>query len=647
VVEAEGEDAVFLAWRTVDANHADQSALVVMDWLVDNARSGLLNVELLLSQKLPAAGSYGQFYYEAGEWVLRGTAREGQSLEEVEALLTGVVDKLKAGEFAQEDIDAIVVNEEIREKQSLESTGARVFRMVSSFIHRTPWETEAGRLDRLRKVTREDVVRVANQYLGDDLVVVKRVKGIAKPPQIDKPKITPVKIDPSRSSRFAQEVRKMEAEPLEPEWLVEGEHYTRHTIPAGELVAVENARNDLFAVSYLFELGSRRQRLLCHALELLERSGAGDLSAEAVQRAMFAIGTSITTSCSADSARIDVRGIDRNLEDSLALLDSWLRSPRFTGETVSKLAENTLSQRKDRTQEPRFVASAVANFALYGNNSPNLLEPSNRDITRAAGPALARLLSALPDHQHRTTYFGPRSGAEVAAVVGLGRKHRRVKPRDPLRYRPVAAPQVFFAHQTTAQAQVRIAWRHPPLPNDRRLVSRLFTEYVGGGMGSLVFQEIREARGLAYSAWAYHSANPRPRDETALIAGMGTQADKTAEAMAAMFEILGGLTIDPQRFETARASLDQEFRASRVDPRWAAAWVLSWDDQGFRSDPRPDQWKALTETQGPSLEEFGRALVKGTPVVSVHGDRERIDLDALAERHGKLVEVQVSDLFSY
>ena len=182
-LQAEGENSVHLGWRTVDANHPDRPAIEVMDLLMDNERAGLINLDLVLSQKLPKAGSRPDFLREGGVWTMTGVARDGQSLDEIEALLLGLVQKLKNGEFSAADMAAAVTNEEIQEKLALESNENRTMPIATAFGSRTPWPTVAHRLEVMRKVTREDAIRVARTYLGDDRVVVKRIRGESRRPE--------------------------------------------------------------------------------------------------------------------------------------------------------------------------------------------------------------------------------------------------------------------------------------------------------------------------------------------------------------------------------------------------------------------------------------------------------------------------------
>ncbi|HEY8375121.1 MAG TPA: pitrilysin family protein, partial [Nannocystis sp.] len=189
-IVAEGEQEVVLAWQTVPDGHDDEPALTVMDWLMDNSTSGLLNVELELSQKVPDAGAASVFLREAGWFQVRAQLREGQTHAEVEALLLGVVDKLRRGEFTAEDVAAIILNQDIADKRARESNDFRVGKMADAFINRRAWADVVARDRKLRTITRDDVVRVAQKYLGSNYSAVYRKAGKPEVAKIDKPTLT-------------------------------------------------------------------------------------------------------------------------------------------------------------------------------------------------------------------------------------------------------------------------------------------------------------------------------------------------------------------------------------------------------------------------------------------------------------------------
>jgi predicted Zn-dependent peptidase len=645
-VRADGEEGVSLAWHTVASSHPDLAALQVMDRLLDDARVGLLNVRLELTQQLPSAGSNLSSLREAGSLVVQGQARAGQTPEEVEAMLLGVLEGLRNGEFTDEDVTAVKLQETVRIKQRLEFPGARTGRMMGAFIEHRDWKDVVEHDRRYQEVTRADVIRVAKQYLGGDYVVVAKRKGKPEIPKLDKPTITPVEIDAARKSEFSKTVETMPVAELQPEWVKEGEHYVRRTLPAGDLIAAKNERNDLFSLTYSQERGYRKAPYLCYALELLELSGAGDDDAEALQKQLYGLGTSVSTGCSAETSSITLEGLDSQLEASLALLDRWLKSPRFDDAVLGRLYENTVSERRDGMEKDGLLTAALGDYANYGKRSAWLRQPSNRKLEQAKPAQLRKLISSFLDHEHRTLYFGPRDADAVAKVVPRGQRHRKVGETDLRRYVRVKEPTIFFLHKDGAKANVRFTIPQGPLPRDERPTARLLSEYLSGNMSALVFQEIRESRGLAYSASSSYSVGQRPRDESSLTGFLSTQADKTPEAVRTFLELMRTDVIQGERLLDAKAGIDQEMRATRIDPRWVNRWVVGWDERGEKEDPRPWEWAGIQALAVDDVSAFAKAFVGAPVIIVIVGDRERVGLAELGKL-GPVRELRAEELFGY
>ncbi|MEM7160614.1 MAG: insulinase family protein [Myxococcota bacterium] len=645
-VRAEGEEGVTLAWHAPESGHEDVVVLEAMDRVLDDAMVGLLNVELELTQKVPSAGSWVSTLREAGSYVVRADAREGQTPEEIEAMLLSVVAKLKKGEFTEQDVTSAKLQESVRLKRSLEFPGARVGKMMGAFIEHRSWESIVAHDERFQAVTRDDIIRVANKYLTDDFVVVAKRKGNPEVPKLDKPKITPVPIDPSRKSDFAKEIEAMPVAELEPEWVEEGVHYERRSLPAGDLISAKNERNDLFTLRYSQKRGYRKAPLLCYALELLELSGAGDADAEALQKELYGLGTSIYASCGAESSSIVVSGLDSQLEASLAVLDRWLAKPNFDKKVMARLQENTVSERRDGLTKTGTLTRALNSYAMYGKRSSYLNQPSNAALGKAKPAKLRKLIGSFLDHEHRTLYFGPRDADAVAKVVARGERHRKTGDTLAREYRDIKAPVVYFLHKEGAKANVRFTIPRDPLARELRPTAELLSEYLSGNMSALVFQEIRESRGLAYSAYSRYSTGSRLVDESGLTGFMSTQADKTPEAVRTFLGLLRSDDIQAERLASAKAMADQGFRGTRIDPRWVNLWVTGWDDLGEKEDPRPWEWKTMQGLSVDNVSEFAKGFVDAPVIIAVVGDRDRVGLDELGKL-GKVVELRAPALFSY
>ncbi|MBA3550125.1 MAG: insulinase family protein [Nannocystis sp.] len=650
IVEAEGEQSVTLAWRTVPAGHPDEPALAVLAELIDNDVCGLLNVNVLLAGLLPDAETHGEQLLEAGYHALTGVARDDQSLAEVERLLLAVIAELKAGAFTEAELAAIVLHRQIREQMARESNSGRVAWIADAYLAHRPWDEHLGLTAAIARVTREDILRVAHAYFGDDRVVVLRRRGKHDPPKIPRPIITPVPIDATRESAFAAEILARPSRDPEPAWLTEDRDFSRLRLASGRLIAAPNTRSQLFALAMRWELGTRQRPLLGYALELLQQSGAGSLAADELQRRLYQLGTTIDTDCGADHTSVILTGVDANLEASLALLDTWLRAPSFTADTVSDLLANILSLRRDEQDDPEALAEALSEFARRGPGSDILARPSNRQLKQARGADLADELRVLSDLSHHTLYFGPRSPAAAAAALEFGAGNP-VAPRPPRRLRTAERPTIYFVHRDMAQAQIEVVLPLPPLLRADRPAARLLNHVLGGDMSGLVFQEIREARGLAYRAGAYLAAGARPCDASALIGQLGTQADKSREALTLLLDLMQRPTLTAERVTAGRSALVRELRSTRIPPRRVPDWVQAWEEREEPHDPRPEEFARLEALGRPHAAEqaLGDLLRRHTgdpALISVLGDRRRIDLAGLREL-GELIELRATDLFSH
>src|SRR5207245_2435805 len=160
-----------------------------------------------------------------------------------------------------------------REAQ-LESDGARVTLMRNAFLAYQDWDHVVGEIDRIEKLSKQDVVRVANQYFGGGYVAGYRVDEQHEVPKIEKPKIDKIDIDPTRQSEFFRRVLAMKVKEIEPVWVKPGHDYRKVEARDGvKLYYVRNPLNDLFALPISVDIGSRHDNRLNAAIQLLDKSG--------------------------------------------------------------------------------------------------------------------------------------------------------------------------------------------------------------------------------------------------------------------------------------------------------------------------------------------------------------------------------------
>ncbi len=646
-VKYEAEEKVVIAWPAVAASHPDADAVSMMDMLMDNSATGLFNLRLNQEQKVKGAGSYPSLRNDAGAWYAWAAPKKGQTLEEAETLLLETIEALKNGEFTEDDMAAVITDFEVGDKARLESNQARAGLMAANFNGFESWERSIGRLDRLRKVTKADVVRVAKQYLGADRVVVLRRNGKPEIPTMTKPSFTKLPIDPSRESERLKALLARTPAPVEPRWLAAGRDYEITPIEGGRLYSAKNPYNDLFSLTFRFDRGSRAARKLCWALDLLDLAGAGPYSADAFKKRLYALGTSLSYYCGEDSSGVSLSGIDRNLWPSLEMMQERFDWPTIAPDALEKMKEVSRGAREDEKRNPGSVHHALGELASRGRESEVLARLSDQELTSLAEAELKSLIRDFMNHERRVGYIGNRTPREIAKLLATGRRHRPAPPRAPLRLLKPAKARVLFTHRDMVQANVGFFAADEVYDPQKVVDYQFHASYLGGGMSSLIFQEVRESRSLAYSASGGHTVTADKGDDTQLWGSVGCQADKTPEAVELMLELLRRPPIAPKRFRETAKAIEEGYRTNPTPFRSVPGTVMDWEDQGLTAgDPRPARFERALAYTPEKLEAFATRLKDAPMTIWVLGHKERVGIDKL-KTFGDFEEKELGALFPY
>ena len=137
-------------------------------------------------------------------------------------------------------------------------------------------------------------------------------------------------------------------------------------------------------------------------------------------------------------------------------------------------------------------------------------------------------------------------------------------------------------------------------------------------MSSIVFQEIRESKALAYSVYSTYTL---PRDTNTshyLMSYIGTQADKLSEAMVSMMELLDVMPEAESNMQNAKEAIEQKIRTERVTKSKMLTEYEKAYKLGINHDVRKDIYDALPTFDMNSLKEFHNSYVSnGTRIITV------------------------------
>jgi predicted Zn-dependent peptidase len=241
---------------------------------------------------------------------------------------------------------------------------------------------------------------------------------------------------------------------------------------------------------------------------------------------------------------------------AIDLLSDFVARPRIAQEELDRERGVVIQEINRAYDQPSVVAEYLIDRAAFGDHplGRTVLGPEEnlRSFTRAAIVAF-----------RRRRWSGARGGAflvgNVEHLPAQERLHelfgRFPELPEPERYVPAPefAPQTLVEQRDTNQSHLRMIYRPVVDVGDvrQRAALSIYSTLLGGSMGSRLFEEIREKRGLCYSVYAAAHAYA---DVPILQLGSGLESKKCVEAYGRMREIVDELRGEgPTEEEVQRA----------------------------------------------------------------------------------------------
>ncbi|NEW84687.1 MAG: insulinase family protein [Mariniphaga sp.] len=651
VIGPEAEQ-IQLAFRFNGYQSDDRKYVTLIDYILTNSVAGLIDLDLNQQQKVLMAGSTSNFETDYGYHLFYGKPRQGQKLEEVRDLLLAEIEKVKKGEFDDWMIQASVNNLKL-ETMRRDESNERAFTFLGSFIKTSDWASELAFNDELAKITKAQLVEFAKANYKDNYVVVFKRKGVAKDlVKVEKPIITPIAINRADQSAFLKTFVNENANPLEPVFVNYSEAIKEEKLNENvNFDYITNTTNALFSLDYVTEIGSNHDPKLALAVKYLPYLGTDKFTAEQFKKELYKLGVSLNVYTGADQSYVFISGLDKNSEGGIKLLEQLLAEAKPDKEAYKKLVEGILKERDDRKKNQYVIGSALRDFGKYGKESPftNII---SEEALKAVDPSeLTDLIHKFCKYPHRVFYYGPTEQTKALALV----KANHVMTTD---FLPVPTEKtfveqvtdqnkVFFVDYDKSQVQIVIMSRDLPFDPKTLVNSRIFNEYYGNSMSSVVFQEIREARALAYSAWANY-LRPNKKDASFYIYGsVGTQANKMMDAIGAMNGLFTKMIVDEKSFGIAKESVIKSIQTERIiksDIFWD--WLQN-KRVGIDYDIRKDYYSNARTASIDSVQHFFDQHFKDKKYTyMIVGNKKDVDLLKL-KTVGPVNELALKDIFNY
>ena len=651
-----GQEAerIYVAWKFDKAASLQSDTLDVIADMLSNGKAGLMDLDLEQQMKWLGGGAFTLPFAEYSGFIVAGFPKEGQSLDEVKALLLGEIDKLKKGDFSEDLLKAVINNKKLAYYTTLESNEGRADLFVNAFINRQEWSDVAHRMDRIAKITKQQIVDFANRHFRDNYVAVyKRIGNDTSVKKIDKPHITAIPSNRDMQSAFVAEIMNAKTNPIQPRFVDFDKDLTKGSTAKGlPVLYVKNTENGRFSLNYYFGFGEESDKWLPYAADYFEYLGTDKMSAEELKQKFYQLACDFDINVSTKTSYIALRGLAENMTQAMALMEDFFAHAKADAEAYAKYVAIEEKSRADNKLSQKSNFNALLAYGEFGPYNQVRNIPSAQELKEMNPQQLVDKIKSFANYKHTILYYGPMELDELIASVD--RNHQTapvladVPAGKPYTLQSTPKNEVFIAPYDAKNIyMVQYHNENRAWDAARQPVIDLFNEYFGGGMNTVVFQELREARGLAYTAGASYitpAYKDRPEYAQTFII---SQNDKMLDCIRTFNEIINTMPQSDKAFELAKQALLKRLATARTTKMDIINAYLNAQFKGIDYDINEQVYNAVTKLTLSDIARFEKEAMADKPYrYLILGNEKELDMNAL-EKIGPVKRLTTEEIFGY
>lgn len=652
VIGPEAEEIV-LAWAFPGTKSVESDYLEIIGEILSNGKAGLFDIDLNQAQKVLGAGSGVNGMSDFSELLAIALPKDGQTLEEVRDLMLAEMDKLKNGQFDDKLLESIINNMKLNYMRQLEDNESRADMFVQSFVNGTEWKDEVEKIDRLSKISKDDIVAFAKKYITDGYACIYKRQGVdPNEKKIEKPAISPIEMNRDKQSDFVKAIVESKPKEIEPVFVDFEKDMTIKTYDNGdELLYKKNETNGTFVLLGRIEHGSKADKALSTAADYISYLGTDKLTPEDLQKELYHLACNASVSVLASTSFITVSGLAENMPQALQLCQDWISGAKADADVYANLVADELKSRIDAKTDQRTCFSRLRAYGQYGplNESANIL--TAEEFAAMEPQQLLDRVADLMNYKKTILYYGPLSLSEVEEALASELTATNLKDgihANVFETLPTPKNEIFLAPYDAKNIYMQgFSASHETFDAGLEPVKALFNEYFGGGMNGVVFQELRESRGLAYSAAAAYTTPEFLYQPTTFYSYIITQNDKMMDAFTTFDQIIEQMPQSQLAFNLAKEAILKRIATSRTIREQVLTSYVAARNRGLDYDINRDIYNRVKEMTLDDVVEFQKNHVKGrTYKYLILGNEKELDMQKLGEI-GEIHRLTLEDIFGY
>ena len=641
-----------LGYMTVPNGHPDEIALNICHKILSNQnQTGLLD-KLSLDNKLLAAVMISMQMNDYGVGIMLIIPKFiGQSLDNAEKIVLEQLEKVKKGDFEDWMIESIKNEMYKNFELEMESIEGKTTSFAEIFANKKDINDYLKYPEKLKTITREDIIRVANKYYGQNYIAFYSKMGSMKKEKIQKPGFKPVISNLNAQSEFTNRLNEIPFKTPSIVFVDFKNDITAFDLPDNvKLYYTTNPKNDIFEMTVRYGIGNLRSPQLKYAAQMMDLAGADSLDVKMVKEEFSKIGCTVSIYSDDSYLSVNLEGIESNLEQALKMLNRVISNPVLEQSKLKILIDGEKTARKMESSEPDNVADALFDFVKYKNKSAYIDRLSMKELNKLKATDLVKTFKDATLFQAEIHYIGTLNVLETATLISNNLKFSKnpIISESPVmqEVEKYSENTVFLTDKKKAiQSKIYLLANGDPYDITREPYIEAFNMYFSGDFSGLVLQEIREYRSLAYGAGARYTIPPLANKNSIFYGYVGTQADKTLEALQVFDTLIHFMPQKPERMDMIKEYLIQSSLASKPDFRNLSMTIINWKNRGYSEDPLKSKLTVYKNMEFRDITKFYIDNIKPKPlVIAIVGNTKQIDLKGL-EKYGKIIVVKEKDLF--
>ena len=613
IVGQEAEQ-IWVAWRAKQANSLQADTLELMEDVLSNGRAGLFDLGLNQTMKV----------------------------------------QLKKGDFPDNLLPSIINNKKRQYYMQLEDNRSRADLFVDAFINEVEWKQEVGKIDRISKITKKEIVDFANNFFGNGYVIIYKKQGIdSLQKKIDKPAITPIPANRDKMSQFVKDIQNAKVEPIQPKFVDFKKDITfTETKSKLPLRYVKNNENGLFELEFQFEFGREADNRYGVARDYMNYLGTEFLTNAEIKQKFYELACDYYLYEGNDNITVSLYGLSENMPKALELLENLWQNVKTDKAAYNQMVAKILKQRDDAKKDQRRYYSTLSQYGMYGKRNASTDIMSEQQLKETDPQVLIDLLKNLKNYKHSINYYGPMSVNEVSSIISnthkTAKQLKEVPQGKPYVKELATKDEVWIAPYDAKNIYMRMFHneRRDWNPDETATVS-LFNEYFGGGMNGVVFQELREARGLAYNASAWYGRPDKKGEKESYFTHIITQNDKMMDCIKEFHHILNEFPASENAFKIAKEGLIKQLASQRVTKMNIINRWYSMQKLGLNYDLNEKIYNDLQKVTLQDIVNFEKANMANKAYrYIILGDEKQLDMESL-EKIGPIRRLTTEEVFGY